>query len=48
MAPGFLVGQLCKINDLDGPAFLEADRPISVRYSDGMITCPAALWGGAK
>ncbi len=46
MAPAFLVGQRCKIVDLDGPVFLEADRPITVCYTDGMVTCPEAVWGG--
>ena len=45
MAPAFLVGQLCKVVDLDGPIFLSHDRPIPVRYENGMISCPTALWG---
>jgi L-alanine-DL-glutamate epimerase-like enolase superfamily enzyme len=45
MAPAFLVGQLCKVVDLDGPIFLNSDRPTPVRYENGMISCPAALWG---
>ena len=45
MAPSFLVGQLCKVVDLDGPGFLKTDRALPVRYADGMITCPEALWG---
>jgi L-alanine-DL-glutamate epimerase-like enolase superfamily enzyme len=45
MAPAFLVGQLCKIVDLDGPVFLKADRAIAVEYTDGTIRCPQALWG---
>jgi L-Ala-D/L-Glu epimerase len=47
MAPAFLVGQLCKFVDLDGPVFLEADRAVTVRYEDGLVTSPPALWGGA-
>jgi L-alanine-DL-glutamate epimerase-like enolase superfamily enzyme len=46
MAPSFLVGQLCDVVDLDGPVFLNADRSVPVRYENGMITCPEALWGG--
>lgn len=46
MAPAFLVGQLCSVVDLDGPVFLSRDRPTSVRYEDGMISSPDALWGG--
>jgi L-alanine-DL-glutamate epimerase-like enolase superfamily enzyme len=45
MAPGFLVGQFCKFVDLDGPALLSSDRPVTVRYVDGLITCPETLWG---
>lgn len=45
MAPAFLVGQLCSVVDLDGPALLRTDRAIKVRYEDGFITCPDELWG---
>jgi L-Ala-D/L-Glu epimerase len=45
MAPAFLVGQLCSIVDLDGPALLKNDRATPVRYADGYISCPDALWG---
>jgi L-alanine-DL-glutamate epimerase-like enolase superfamily enzyme len=45
MAPAFLVGQLGTIVDLDGPIFLESDRPVSVEYLEGLISCPEPLWG---
>jgi L-Ala-D/L-Glu epimerase len=45
MAPGFIVGQLCELVDLDGPVFLRSDRPIRVQYTDGRIACPDGLWG---
>ncbi|HVW68368.1 MAG TPA: dipeptide epimerase [Steroidobacteraceae bacterium] len=45
MAPAFLVGQLCKVVDLDGPVFLSRDRTPAVRYENGTISCPPALWG---
>jgi L-alanine-DL-glutamate epimerase-like enolase superfamily enzyme len=49
MAPAFLVGQMCKVVDLDGPVFLAEDRANPVQYKDGMITCPDVLWGsGAR
>lgn len=48
MAPAILVGQLCSVVDLDGPALLRTDRDITVRYTDGFITCPEALWGHAS
>ncbi len=46
MAPSYLVGQLCDIVDLDGPTFLARDRGPGVQYRDGMIHCPAEVWGG--
>ena len=45
MAPSYLVGQLCDIVDLDGPTFLARDRVPGVQYRDGMIHCPAEIWG---
>jgi len=45
MAPGFVLGQLCRYVDLDGPTFLARDHEPSVSYSDGMIYCPETLWG---
>ncbi len=39
--------QLCSVVDLDGPIFLKTDRANRVQYSDGMITSPERLWGGA-
>ena len=45
MAPAWLVGQLCQVVDLDGPVYLKSDRPTSVRYAGGFITCPQELWG---
>jgi L-alanine-DL-glutamate epimerase-like enolase superfamily enzyme len=46
MAPGFVLGQLCDVVDLDGPYGL-ADDPLSSQiYSDGMIFVADKLWGG--
>lgn len=45
MAPAYLVGQHCKVVDLDGPVFLRTDRAISVRYLDGFIDYPDTVWG---
>lgn len=45
MAPACLVGQRCSIVDLDGPYFLARDRPPGVRYRDGLLECPAEVWG---
>ena len=45
MASAFVVGQACEIVDLDGPLLLAADRQPAVRYRDGHIECPDAVWG---
>ena len=45
MAPAFLVGQLCRVVDLDGPIFLERDRPKCIRYLQGELHCPEGVWG---
>jgi L-alanine-DL-glutamate epimerase-like enolase superfamily enzyme len=44
-AAAFLLGQRCDFVDLDGPAFLANDLPVTVRYRDGTIDCPEELWG---
>ena len=44
-APGFVVGQLCDLVDLDGPTFLKQDRTPAVVYRDGTIWCDEAVWG---
>ncbi|HWW77994.1 MAG TPA: dipeptide epimerase [Steroidobacteraceae bacterium] len=46
MAPGFIVGQLCDVVDLDGPTFLKRDRTPGVTYADGKIWCGDEVWGG--
>jgi L-Ala-D/L-Glu epimerase len=48
MAPAALVGQLCRIVDLDGPIFLQNDRSPGVVYENGTVWCPPEVWGGAK
>ena len=48
MAPAFVLGQLCDIVDLDGPTFLAEDRKPGVVYRDGLIDCPAEVWGGGR
>src|SRR5581483_7568835 len=47
MAPGFLVGQLCQVVDLDGPLFLRSDRTPSATFAAGNVWCPDSVWGGA-
>jgi L-alanine-DL-glutamate epimerase-like enolase superfamily enzyme len=46
MAPGFVVGQLCDVVDLDGPTFLKRDRTPGATYADGKIWCGDDVWGG--
>jgi L-Ala-D/L-Glu epimerase / N-acetyl-D-glutamate racemase len=46
MAPGFVVGQLCEIVDLDGPTFLKRDCVPGATYADGKIWCGEDVWGG--
>lgn len=48
MAPAFVLGQVCDINDLDGVYFLARDRAPGIRYVDGMIECAPAVWGGGQ
>jgi L-alanine-DL-glutamate epimerase-like enolase superfamily enzyme len=48
MAPGFVVGQLCDIVDLDGPTFLKRDRTPGATYADGKIWCGDDVWGGSS
>lgn len=47
MAPGFVLGQLCDVVDLDGPYGLAEDPLAKQIYSDGEIFVPASLWGAA-
>lgn len=45
MAPALLLGQLCEVVDLDGPALLQRDRAKAIRYVDGLITLGENRWG---
>lgn len=46
MGPGFVLGQVCDIVDLDGPIFLANDRRPGVEYVDGKIWAGPEVWGG--
>jgi L-Ala-D/L-Glu epimerase len=48
MAPGFVLGQLCDVVDLDGPIFLSRDRTPGARYADGRIQCGEEIWGSGR
>ena len=45
MAPAFLVGQLCDVVDLDGPALITNDCEPAVTYRRGEIFCDDRVWG---
>jgi L-alanine-DL-glutamate epimerase-like enolase superfamily enzyme len=44
-APGFVLGQLADLVDLDGPTFLAADRTPAVIYRDGTLYAGPEVWG---
>ena len=44
-APGFVLGQVCDLVDLDGPTFLAQDRAPSVTYRDGELYAGPEVWG---
>lgn len=46
-APGFVLGQLADLVDLDGPTFLAQDRSPGVIYRNGTLFAGAEVWGGA-
>jgi len=46
MAPGFVLGQLCDVVDLDAPAAIVNDRERTVTYAAGEIFSSADVWGG--
>jgi L-Ala-D/L-Glu epimerase len=48
MAPGFVLGQLCDVVDLDGPIFLSRDRIPGAIYADGQIQCGEEVWGSGR
>ena len=47
-APGFLLGQICDLVDLDGPTFLATDRTPSVVYADGELWAGPEVWGAPR
>ena len=46
MAPAFVLGQSCKVVDLDGPIYLRRDPAPSEIFEHGSIWCDDAIWGG--
>lgn len=47
-APGFVLGQVCDLVDLDGPTFLAEDRDPAVTYRDGTIWAGPEVWGAPE
>lgn len=45
-APGFVLGQLADLVDLDGPTFLADDPAPRVNYADGTLYAGPEVWGG--
>jgi len=46
MAPGYVIAQLCRFVDLDGPCFLRRDREHAISYNNGVLSQPTPeLWG---
>lgn len=46
MAPAFIVGQLCRFVDLDGPLLSASDVPHPIRYEGSRMSAPGKdLWG---
>lgn len=44
-APGFVLGQVADLVDLDGPTFLAEDRTPSVVYAGGTLYAGPEVWG---
>lgn len=46
MAPAFVIGQMCKVVDLDGPICMYDNHSPPARYEGGTIWCSDEVWGG--
>ena len=45
MAPAWILGQLCDINDLDGTVFISRDRVPAMVFDNGKVSYPEGGWG---
>jgi hypothetical protein len=45
MAPAWILGQLCDINDLDGTLFIARDRVPAMAFEQGKVSYPDGGWG---
>jgi L-alanine-DL-glutamate epimerase-like enolase superfamily enzyme len=48
MAPAWILGQQCDINDLDGTLFIARDRKPSMLFEHGKVSYPDHGWGAAS
>ena len=48
MAPAWILGQLCDINDLDGTLFIARDRVPAMAFDQGRVSYPDGGWGSAS
>ncbi|HEX9707117.1 MAG TPA: dipeptide epimerase [Steroidobacteraceae bacterium] len=48
MAPAWILGQICDINDLDGTLFIARDRKPSMLFEHGKVSYPDRGWGAAS
>ncbi len=48
MAPAWILGQQCDINDLDGTLFIARDRKPSMLFEHGKVSYPDRGWGAAS
>jgi hypothetical protein len=47
MAPAWILGQLCDLNDLDGTLFISRDRVPAMVFEGGKVSYPGNGWGAA-
>jgi L-alanine-DL-glutamate epimerase-like enolase superfamily enzyme len=45
MAPAWILGQVCDINDLDGTLFISRDRSPAMAFENGKVSYPDRGWG---
>ena len=48
MAPAWILGQLCDINDLDGTLFITRDRQPAMVFENGMVSYSSQGWGSSS
>jgi len=48
MAPAWILGQRCDINDLDGTLFIARDRTPAMVFAQGKVSYPDGGWGSAQ